>query len=106
MTSLDYFISEKISNIDLLKIDIEGYEFKILRGLIKNHNIIKFIYFEHHYDDMIIKDYKFNDIHQILKIWFQKNLKTKMLLESHLSMFMKIIKFTLNDNLNIEKLGF
>ena len=73
MTSLDYFISEKkISNIDLLKIDTEGYEFKILRGLIKNHNIIKFIYFEHHYDDMIIKDYKFNDIHQILKICFKK----------------------------------
>ena len=81
MTSLDYFISEKkISNIDLLKIDTEGYEFKILRGLIKNHNIIKFIYFEHHYDDMIIKDYKFNDIHQILKKYgFKKILKTKML---------------------------
>ena len=53
---------------------------KILRGLIKNHNIIKFIYFEHHYDDMIIKDYKFNDIHQILKKYgFKKILKTKML---------------------------
>ena len=81
MTYLDYFISEKkISNIDLLKIDTEGYEFKILKRLIKNHNIIKFIYFEHHYDDMIIKDYKFNDIHQILKKYgFKKILKTKML---------------------------
>ena len=29
-----------------------------------------------------------------------------MLLKSHLGIFVKIIKFTLNDNLNIEKLGF
>ena len=34
--TLDYFIEKnKIKNIDLLKIDTEGYEFNVLKGLIK-----------------------------------------------------------------------
>ena len=81
LISLDKFINEKnISKIDLLKIDTEGYEYNVLKGLKKNHQIIKLIYFEHHYDDMIIKNYKFGDIHQILKKYgFEKIFKTKML---------------------------
>ena len=71
---------KNISKIDLLKIDTEGYEYNVLKGLKKNHQIIKLIYFEHHYDDMIIKNYKFGDIHQILKKYgFEKIFKTKML---------------------------
>lgn len=66
--TLDYFIEKnEIENIDLVKIDTEGYEFNILKGLSKHSNKIKLIYFEHHYDDMILKNYKFGDIHQILK---------------------------------------
>ena len=66
--SLDYFIEKNnIQNIDLLKIDTEGYEFNVLKGMSKYNHLVKLIYFEHHYDDMIIKDYKFGDIHQLLK---------------------------------------
>ena len=59
---------KKIECIDLLKIDTEGYELNILKGLNLKHNQkVKLIYFEHHYDDMIIKNYKFRDIHNLLK---------------------------------------
>ena len=51
----------------MLKIDTEGYEFNVLKGLSKNIKKIKLIYFEHHYDDMIIKNYKFHDINELLK---------------------------------------
>ncbi len=66
--TLDHFIEQNnIQQIDLLKIDTEGYEFNVLKGLSKNNKKIKLIYFEHHYDDMIIKNYKFKDIHELLK---------------------------------------
>ena len=54
--TLDEYISKKkIRNIDILKIDTEGFELNVIKGLTLNHKIIKFIYFEHHYDDMIKK---------------------------------------------------
>ena len=63
----------------MLKIDTEGYELNVLKGLSKHNNKIKLIYFEHHYDDMIIKNYKFNDINKILlKFGFKKIYKSKM----------------------------
>ena len=65
--TLDHFIEKnEIKNIDLLKIDTEGYEFRIIKGLSKYYTKIKLIYFEHHYDDMILKKYRFSDIHQLL----------------------------------------
>ena len=59
---------QKINKVDLLKIDTEGYEYNVLKG-IKNEDFkkIKFIYFEHHYDLMINKEYKYSDIHFFLK---------------------------------------
>ena len=79
--TLDYFIEKKnIRYIDLLKIDTEGYEFNVLKGLTKYNKKVKLIYFEHHYDDMIIKNYKFKDIHQLLKSYgFIMIKKSKML---------------------------
>ena len=75
----DYIKEKKLQNIDLLKIDTEGFEFHVIQGLKKNYNIIKFIYFEHHYDDMIKKNYKFKDINQLLiKYGFKKIYKSKM----------------------------
>jgi len=66
--SLDYFIiKNKISKIDFLKIDTEGYEFNVLLGLQKEFKKVSVIMFEHHYDNMIIKNYKFRDINQLLK---------------------------------------
>ena len=77
---LDDYIKEKqIQNIDLLKIDTEGFEFNVIKGLKNNYNIVKFIYFEHHYDDMIKKNYKFKDINQLLiNYGFKKIYKSKM----------------------------
>lgn len=59
---------QNINKVDLLKIDTEGYEYNVLKG-IKNEDFkkIKFIYFEHHYDLMINKEYKYSDIHFFLK---------------------------------------
>ncbi len=78
--TLDYFIEKNnIQHVDLIKIDTEGYEFNIIQGLSKHCPKIKMIYFEHHYDDMIIKDYKFTDIHQLLiKKGFMMIKKSKM----------------------------
>ena len=71
--TLDYFIKKNnINYIDLLKIDTEGYEFNIIKGLSEYSHKVHLIYFEHHYDDMIIKNYKFADIHNLLK---KKNFK-------------------------------
>ena len=78
--TLDDFIEKnKIDIIDILKIDTEGYELNVLKGLKKNYNKIKIIYFEHHYDDMIEKNYKFSDINKILDDYgFIKKHKSKM----------------------------
>ena len=78
--SLDDYIQEKdINQIDILKIDTEGFEFNVIKGVEKYHQNIKYIYFEHHYDDMIKKNYKFNDINEILlRFGFKKVYKAKM----------------------------
>ena len=69
----------KIQFIDLIKIDTEGFEFEILKGLGDKINLIKYIYFEHHFDLMIVKNYTFRDINQLLKkAGFEKVFKTKM----------------------------
>ncbi len=68
ITLLREFIEEKdIEKIDFIKIDTEGYEYEILKGLGKKFDIVKAIMFEHHYHDMLKKNYKFKDIHSILK---------------------------------------
>ena len=60
----------ELKNIDILKIDTEGYELNILKGIYQDHfNKIKYIYFEHHYDLMIKKHYNYSDI----KIFLNKN---------------------------------
>ena len=77
---LDKFIlSNNVNYIDLLKIDTEGYEYQVLNSLDSQISRIKLIHFEHHYDDMIIKKYKFTDIHNLLKKNnFKKVFKIKM----------------------------
>ena len=70
----------KINTIDILKMDTEGFEFNILRGINGNdYEKIKYIYFEHHFDLMINKGYKFSDINMLLnKNNFYKKYKLKM----------------------------
>tara|TARA_B100000927_G_C16444542_1_gene461206 strand:- start:556 stop:1278 length:723 start_codon:yes stop_codon:yes gene_type:complete len=66
--SLDsYFSDYNLNKIDLLKIDTEGFEYEVLQGIQKNMKNVNYILFEHHYDDMIKKNYKFKDIIQLLK---------------------------------------
>ncbi len=75
----NFIDKNKIDKIDLLKIDTEGYEFNVIRGLEENISKIKLIHLEHHFDDMIIKNYKLSDIHNYLKINnFTKIFKIKM----------------------------
>ena len=70
IVNLSNFISDNnIVRLDILKIDTEGFEFNILKGLNKDDfKKIRYIYFEHHYDLMIKKKYKFSDINNLLKI--------------------------------------
>jgi len=76
----DFIKENNIKKIDLMKIDTEGYEYYILEGLKEFIKNIKVIYFEHHYDLMIKKGYKFNDIHNLLlKFGFNKYFKEKMI---------------------------
>ncbi len=62
----DYIDQNNISEINFMKIDTEGYEYEILKGLKKRFDAVKLIMFEHHYHDMLKKGYTFRDIHKLL----------------------------------------
>ena len=75
----DFFDEYSFLSIDLMKIDTEGYEYFILNDLDEKIKKIKVIYFEHHYDFMIIKNYKFSQMHSLLnKNGFIKFYKSRM----------------------------
>ena len=75
----NYCDEKKINKIDLLKIDTEGHEYFVIKGSTNTLTKIKYIYFEHHYDDMLKKDYTFSDVHDLLKKHdFAKIYKSKM----------------------------
>ncbi len=78
-TLYEYLNSKLIKNIDFLKIDTEGYEFKVLLGLKDKIQNVKIVFFEHHYDDMLKKGYTFTNINDLLiKHNFKQIYKTKM----------------------------
>ena len=63
----------------MLKIDTEGHELYVLHGAKKTLINVEFIYFEHHYDDMLNKGYKFSQINEFLsQNNFVKIYKSKM----------------------------
>ncbi len=75
----DFMIKQSINKIDILKIDTEGYEFKVIKGAKDKIKDIRYIYFEHHFDDMLQKNYSFSNIHDYLtKNGFTKQFKVKM----------------------------
>jgi len=79
ITLKDYMIEKNINKIDFLKIDTEGYEFEILKGADNFLEKIQFLILEHHYHDMIKKNYKYQDINNLLKKFnFKKIYKAKM----------------------------
>jgi FkbM family methyltransferase len=52
----DFLKEEKITHINILKIDTEGHEFRVLKGLsAENFTHIDFIQVEHHNDDMYLQ---------------------------------------------------
>jgi FkbM family methyltransferase len=63
----NYIYQNKFNRISFLKIDTEGYEYEILKGLKKRIKFIDTIMFEHHYDNMIVKKYTFSEINYFLK---------------------------------------
>ena len=81
VTTLDKYLEDKnINHVDIIKIDTEGYELMVLKGLFKSFTNVDIIYFEHHYDNMIKKGYKFADINNLLiKNNFTKAYKSKMI---------------------------
>jgi len=62
----DYLAKHNMDKVDFLKIDTEGYELEVLIGAKEALPKIDIVLFEHHYDDMIAKNYKFSDIHNFL----------------------------------------
>jgi FkbM family methyltransferase len=75
----DYIEQQNIKKVDFLKIDTEGYEYEILLGLEAKIQLVSTIIFEHHYDNMIKKDYTFSDINSLLvKNNFKKIYKSRM----------------------------
>ena len=75
----DYMEENKILKIDFLKIDTEGYELNVLLGLGEYLQKVSLVMFEHHYHDMLVKNYSFGDIHNLLKKnHFQQIYKYKM----------------------------
>lgn len=79
ITLQSYLKKKKINRIDFLKIDTEGHEYKVILGLKKCISKVNLIMFEHHYDNMIIKNYNFSKINDFLiKNKFRKIFKIKM----------------------------
>ncbi len=75
----DYLVEHKLNLIDFLKIDTEGYEYEVLKGLEDKIKDVKIIMFEHHYDNMIKKKYTYSDIHKFLSSnSFKQIYKAKM----------------------------
>ncbi len=77
---LKNFMGENsLKYIDILKIDTEGYEFNVIKGAEEKIKNINYIYFEHHFDDMLKKKYTLTNIHNYLENnGFEKKLKIKM----------------------------
>ena len=66
ITLRNFIIKNKINKINFLKIDTEGSEFEVLVGAEDLLQNIELIIFEHHYDDMLKKNYTFSDINKLL----------------------------------------
>ena len=75
----DIFEQHNVDTLTILKIDTEGYEFEVLIGAKDVLSGISIVLFEHHYDDMIKKSYKYADINELLKFnGFVQIYKSKM----------------------------
>ena len=79
ITLKEFIENKNLEAVDILKVDTEGYEYNVIVGLDEKIKLIKAIHLEHHFDDMIIKNYKLTDIHKYLvDKGFKKTFKIKM----------------------------
>ncbi len=77
---IEFIKYKNINKIDFIKIDTEGYEYKILNNIREHLKNVGVIQFEHHYDLMIMKDYNFRDINNLLiKNDFKQLFKSRMM---------------------------
>ena len=68
-----------VKKIDILKIDTEGHDFEVIKGLGNYLHKVKYIYFEHHFHNMLKKNYTLHDVNSFLsKNNFKKVFKLKM----------------------------
>ncbi|MDB2341541.1 FkbM family methyltransferase, partial [Candidatus Pelagibacter bacterium] len=75
----NFLKDQKVDNVNILKIDTEGYDFNVIKSLENNIDFIEYIYFEHHFHNMLSKDYTFTQAHNFLtNKGFKKVFKTKM----------------------------
>ena len=78
-TLSNYLEKNNIDKVGFLKIDTEGYEYEILKGMKDKIKFVDIVMFEHHYDNMIKKNYTFVDINELLKQHnFKQIYKSKM----------------------------
>ena len=72
-------LNKKLDLIGLIKIDTEGFEYEVLKGSKEILKKTKLVLFEHHYDNMILKNYNFRHINDFLVLNnFKKVFKAKM----------------------------
>ena len=78
-TLKDFIKNKSIKKINVLKIDTEGYDFNVIKSLGDEIKNVEYIYFEHHFHDMLVKDYHLSDVHSYLRNYnFDKVFKIKM----------------------------
>ena len=65
ITLSKFILTNKIQSIDLIKIDTEGHDLKVLYGLEEKIDIVKNILIEFHHRDLFL-DYKPYEIHDFL----------------------------------------
>tara|TARA_B100002052_G_C15833359_1_gene576550 strand:+ start:327 stop:1049 length:723 start_codon:yes stop_codon:yes gene_type:complete len=88
---------ENIKNIDLIKIDTEGYDFYVIKGLGEMIKNVKYIYFEHHFHNMLNKNYTYFEVDKYLRNNnFKKVFKSKMFFRKTLEYIYRN-NFYLND---------
>ena len=80
VNTLKNFIDcNSLNKIRILKIDTEGYDFNVIQGLEDRIKDVEYIYFEHHFHNMLDKGYNLCDIHNyLIKNNFKKVFKIKM----------------------------